>query len=660
MARSRLVIAGPVLVWLASAAALCAASPAPDFADGLYQVLEKKNCRACHQESGVASATRVHFPSETASQEQIGRFGISLAAVVDRNAPQESLLLSKPTNRIPHTGGALIEPGSPEEQSLLEWIRYLARLPAEQLARERSQQPSAIPKAPLRRLTHSQYNNTVRDLLGNKTRPAARFPAEDFVNGYQNQVAAQSITPLLAEAYSNAAEKLARDAFRFGGPNRFIACEPAEAADRSCASKFIHEFGLKAFRRPLTENEHDIFLALFLSEARSKDDFHQGARLVVETMLQAPDFLFLVESGDSAGRRQYHVASRLSYFLWDTTPDDELLRAADAGELSTAEAVEKQARRMLGDPQARRTLDQFLAQWLRFDRALGTVKDAVKYKNFTPQVAEGMTEETRRLFGHFVWGGRDFRGFFNADFTFANDFLTELYGLEPPPAPFALVRFPADFSRAGVLGHGTYLAQTGKPDETSPTERGLFIREHFLCQTVPPPPPGVNAALPPLRFGAKPQSTREVLTQMHTTNESCHSCHKLVDPIGFGFEKFDTTGRRREKQVVTINPTRQQRRDGAKQETHELAIDTSGQIAGLPDAEFSTAKEVGPILAESPTCHKCLAKQLFRYAFGRHETSADAATIDRAYAAFRDSRFRFQELIIALVTSKAFLSAGGS
>ena len=659
MARSQLVVAGPALVWLASAAALSAASPEPDFTAGLYQVLEKKNCRACHRESGVASATRVHFPSDTASQEQIERFGRGLAALVNRNAPEESLLFNKPTNRIPHTGGPLIEPGSPEEQSLLEWVRHLARLPAEQLAEERSKRPSPIPEAPLRRLTHSQYNNTVRDMLGDKTRPARRFPAEDFVNGYQNQVAAQSITPLLAEAYSNAAEKLARHAFRFGDPNRFIPCKPAGAADRSCASKFIREFGLKVFRRPLTENEHDVFLSLLLDEGRNKDDFHQGARLIVETMLQAPDFLFLVERGESGGRRQFQVASRLSYFLWDTLPDDELLRAAAAGELATPETVEKQGRRMLADPRARQTLDQFLAQWLRFDRALGTVKDAVKYKNFTPQVAESMTEETRRLFHHYAWGDRDFRGFFTADFTFANDFLTELYGLASPPAPFALVRFPADFSRAGVLGHGTYLAQTGKPDETSPTERGLYIREHFLCQTVPPPPPGVNAALPPLRFGAKPLSTRDLLTQMHTTNESCNSCHKLIDPIGFGFEKFDTTGRRREKQAVTLSPTRQQRSNGAKPETHELDIDTQGRIAGIPNSEFSSAKEVSRILAESPTCHKCVAKQLFRYAFGRHETSADAPTIERAYAVFRDSRFRFQELIIALVTSDAFLSVGG-
>ena len=146
---------------------------------------------------------------------------------------------------------------------------------------------------------------------------------------------------------------------------------------------------------------------------------------------------------------------------------------------------------------------------------------------------------------------------------------------------------------------------------------------------------------------------------MHTTKESCHSCHKLIDPIGFGFEKFDTTGRRREKQVVRINPTRQQRRDGAEPETHELAIDSTGRIAGIANSEFSSAKEVSRILAESPTCHKCVAKQLFRYAFGRHETAADAPTIDHAYAAFRDSHFRFQELIIALVTSEAFLNVDG-
>ena len=421
--------------------------------------------------------------------------------------------------------------------------------------------------------------------------------------------------------------------------------------------EFVRDFGRKAFRRPLNGEEADRLVGALLNESGEHDSFLAGAQLAVEAMLQAPDFLFLIEHEGDRRYRGYETAARLSYLLWNTTPDERLVRTAEAGELDTAEGVEREARRMLEAPQARAAMEQFVAQWLRFDRALGAVKDAVKYKDFTAQVAEAMTEETRRLFARLVWEDRDFREFFTARYTYANSFLTSLYGLPPPGEPFARVDFPADFNRAGVLGHGTFLVQTGKPDETSPTERGLFIREHFLCQEVPPPPPGVNADLPPLTAGAKPLTTREVLVQMHTKDPSCASCHRLVDPIGFGFERFDTVARYRETLRVDLRPTAQQRRKGLKQETHDLPIDSSGLIAGLPDSNFSTPIEAGRILAESPVCQSCIVKQFFRYAFGRHETVADDPTIRRVFEAFRDSDFRFRELILSLATSPAFRRA---
>jgi len=624
-----------------------------DFARDVYPIFERHNCRACHNASGVASGTRMHLPAET-SQAAVEGFGYSLVELVNHNKPLESILLAKPTNRVQHTGGELISPGGEEEATWISWIRHLATSPdAAARARAATAAQAGRPE-PLRRLTHLQYNNTVRDLLGDKTKPANRFPGEDYVNGYINQAEAQSITPLLAEAYSSAAERLARGAFRFGDKQNLIPCEPTGPADRACAERFTREFGQKAFRRPLSQAETQAFVELLLGEGRREEDFLAGAQLVVEAMLQAPDFLFLIER-DGDATAGYETASRLSYLLWNSMPDAELFRAAAAGELADSQGVERQARRMLDSPRARAAMDEFVFQWLRFDRALGTVKDAVKYKEFTPQVAEAMTEETRRLFGQLVWNDKDFREFFTARYTFANSFLTALYDLPEPLEPFALVNFPENYDRAGALGQGTFLAQTGKPDETSPTERGLFVREHFLCQEVPPPPPGVNASLPPLALGGKPLTTREVLVQMHTKDPSCASCHHLVDPIGFGFEKFDTTGRRRETLTVALDPTPQQRKQGMKPEEHELPIDSSGSVAGLPNSEFSSPREVGEILAESPVCQKCIVKQLFRYSFGRHESLADAPTIDRAFAAFRDSGFRFRALIMSLATSPAFL-----
>ena len=279
------------------------------FSTTLFPILQQKNCRGCHNDDGVASATRLHFPPDTATPDQIEHFGRSLALLGE-------LLLNKPTQRIPHTGGKLIPPGSKEEETLLQWVEYLKEHPYIVEAHPARPEP-ATPKSVIRRLTHSQYNNTVRDLLGDQTLPAAQFPQEDFVNGFKNQAEAQSVSPLLAEAYSAAAERLARNAFRGGDTNNLVPCKPASAADAACRDQFLRRFGLRAFRRPLSEGERRRYGALFDKEARSAGgDFLRGAQLVVEAMLQAPGFLYHTAQGP------YATASRLSYFLWDTMPDE--------------------------------------------------------------------------------------------------------------------------------------------------------------------------------------------------------------------------------------------------------------------------------------------------------------------------------------------------
>ena len=389
-------------------APLPAAEDALTFARELYPILEAANCRTCHTPDGVASATRIHFPEASATAEEVEAFGASLEVVVDREDPSRSLLLNKPTNRIPHTGGRLIEPGSVEEQSLVRWINYLARQDKSAVAKRK--EAGASTRLPVRRLTHSQYNNTVRDLLEDQTAPADRFPGEDYVNGFKNQAQGQSISPLLAEAYSTAAEKLARAAFRNGDSHGLVPCKPRSATDHACATEFVRTFGERAFRRPLNTEETDSFTRLLLPEAHEAGEFLAGAQIVVEAMLQSPDFLFLVERGADGGNTAHELAARLSYFLWDTAPDPELRATAASGEILTREDLEHQARRMLADPRARQALDQFISQWLRFDRVLGAIKDAVLYKDFTPQVSEALTEETRRFVHHLVWNNRNFMG----------------------------------------------------------------------------------------------------------------------------------------------------------------------------------------------------------------------------------------------------------
>ena len=652
--RNIVCLAGFVL----SSAGTVAAQTEAAFAEGLYLRLEAQNCRACHNASGVASGTRLHFPEPGAARDAVDAFGLELAQLVDRNAPEESLLILKPTNRIPHTGGPLIAIGSEDERLLEAWVRFLAG--SAPVAPGPAGHLRTRPQEPLRRLTRTQYDNTVRDLLGDGTRPSRNFPAEDFVNGYTNQASAQAITPLLAEAYATAAERLARNAFRYGDENRLLPCTPAGPADRECALSFVRQFGLRAYRRPLSDAEADAYVDLILNWSTRSGDFLAGAAVAVEAILQAPQFLFHARGPVDGPHRQFATAGAVSYGLLNTLPDGELLRAASQGRLATREQVEQQARRLLDSGAARPVFDQFFSQWMRFDRLLDSVKDRNLYRNYDPQVAESMTEESRRLFNHLVWSDADFRAFFTADYTFVDDFLTVLYEMPDPDLPFSRTPYPDGSTRRGILGHGTFLAQTGKPVQTSPTERGLFIREHFLCQTIPPPPPGVDASLPPLAPGGEPISVRRAMENLHASAESCASCHKLVDPIGFGFEHFDTVGAFRELEPVRVEPTIEQERQGKKAETHHLPIDSSGYIAGIEGSTFDSPLRAGEILANSRVCQQCVVKQVFRYLFGRHEVREDAELIDRAYNRFQQSGFLFRELVLSLVVSEEFLGVDWS
>jgi hypothetical protein len=348
------------------------------------------------------------------------------------------------------------------------------------------------------------------------------------------------------------------------------------------------------------------------------------------------------------------VASRLSYFLWDTMPDQALFEAAKKGDLLTAEGIERQARRLLSDEHARAAFDEFLAQWLRFDRLRSAVRDRRLFPEFSDELVNNMMEEVRQLFEHPVWDNGNFLDFFKADYAYVSTDLARLYGLNPPASEFAQVKFPAGSERGGIAGSGLFLTLTSKPSETSPTERGLFIREHFLCQVVPPPPPGVNTNLPTITDD-QPMTNRQRL-KIHLSSPTCAACHNLIDTVGFGLERFDAIGRYHPKQIVTIFPTLDELKDNKslKPRVHELDVDIGASVRGIANSEFASPQQLGRILAATPNCQRCIVKQLFRYAMGRAETAADQPLLDGALEEFRNSEFHFQKLIIFIVKSKAF------
>ncbi len=312
---------------------------------------------------------------------------------------------------------------------------------------------------------------------------------------------------------------------------------------------------------------------------------------------------------------------------------------------------------MLGDPKAREGLDEFVAEWMRFDRVMTASRERRLYPLFSRELARSMTEESRRFIADLVWNDRSFMEAFTAKFSFINSDLAAVYKMAPPSRDFDRVEFPPESERSGLLGQALFLTLSSKPDETAPTGRGLFVREQFLCQQVPPPPPGVDTNLPPVEE-SKPVTNRERLA-MHAGNQMCAGCHNLIDPIGFGFEKFDAIGMRREKHKLLFYPQLTgvaARR--AKPKEVELELNTKGRVAGIQGSDFSSPRELGELLARTPQCQECVVKQLFRYMSGRQDTAADRPVLNRAYEAFRKSDYRFKELMVALVKLREFPDSG--
>jgi hypothetical protein len=314
---------------------------------------------------------------------------------------------------------------------------------------------------------------------------------------------------------------------------------------------------------------------------------------------------------------------------------------------------------MLDNPQSKRSLEVFLGQWLRFDRVMSSVRNERVNTDFSMSMLPVMTEETKHLFNYLVWNDKNFMEMFNADYTFISARLAQHYGMPAPSEEFGMAKYPPNSTRAGVLGHAGLLTLTAGNTNTSPTARGLFVREHFLCQNVPPPPPGVDTNLPAVS-AERPLTNKERLA-VHLTSKSCAACHTLIDPIGLGFEGFDNIGRSRDKLVLKLQQSRDSVTNKTKEtQTFELPLDTTAHIQGVPNSDFSTIKQLGNILANDATCQRCMVKQIFRYAAGRHEMESDQPYLDGMYETFKKSGFHFRDLLLEVVTSQPFLGEAGA
>lgn len=495
--------------------------------------------------------------------------------------------------------------------------------------------------SPIRRLSAWEYDNTILDLLGDDTHPAAGFPQEGG-SGFDNNADVSAVTWLMAQKYMLASEDVAGRAVEDLGT--LLPCDPAgdAAVEHVCVEQWLDGFGPRAWRRPLTDYERDELLALF-DELRATDDLPTSLSMVLQALLQSPHFLYRVELGvpgeqGAAAVRldDYEMASRLSYFLWGSMPDDELLDTAGAGGLSTPEDIETQARRMLDDPKARRMVEHFHEQWLGTIRLVSLDKDITEFPEWSPELSAKQVQEAAAFVDHvFFEGEGTLDELLTAPYTFVDAELAEFYGLPAPEgAGLQQVEGTGSMELSGILSLGGVLSAYSKANMTDPIKRGLFVREHLLCQ-IPPPPPDDVPLLPPVLDDDS--TTREQFEQ-HRADPACAACHTLFDPIGFGFENYDAVGRWR----TTENG---------------FPIDASGELNGMDNGgEFDGVHAMGQKLAASDDVAECVTRQWFRFTYGRTESAeADACNMDTLTATFAESGHDLRELLVALTQTDAFL-----
>lgn len=493
----------------------------------------------------------------------------------------------------------------------------------------------------VRRLTPLEYNNTVRDLLGDQTAPADAFAPDAVLYGFNNNADAGAVSELLAEQYMEAAEALAAAAIQ--DLSAIVPCDPQAIGDAACGESFIRAFGRRAFRRPLTDGEVSRLQGVF-AFGLAESGFAAGVELTLQAILQSPQFLYRVELGTpdpDAGAgivrlTDHEIAARLSYLLWNSTPDEVLGAAADAGALRTREQIRAQAERMLADPRGESAVLDFHRQLLDLEGLALATKDPETYPDFTDAIRAAMAAETEAFVRHVIFeDDARLSTLLTAPYSFLNDQLAGYYAMPGAAGPdFVKVDFPAQSRRIGILTHGSLLTTLGKFNSTAPVHRGKFIRQQLLC-TVILPPPDVEFKPPMIDPNA---TTREKYLE-HSVNPACAGCHVAMDPLGFGFEHFDGAGRFR----ATENG---------------FPIDASGEIvgAGAIDGPFDGVGELAQRLADSEEVRACFVRQWFRYAYGRERADEDACTLDGLTAAFQ-ADVDVRELLIALTQTDAFLYA---
>ncbi len=506
------------------------------------------------------------------------------------------------------------------------------------------------PRAPLRRLTRIEYNNTMRDLLGDLTSPGNAFPSELSGNGFGNDADSQPVGSELADQYMKVSETVSAAVTTPGGIAKLAACAgqvtPATdaATETACVRSIVDSFVPKAWRRAPLPGEADSVLALFQA-VRAKADFPTSVAAMLQGVLQSPEFLYKPEFGAAvAGKPQVkqptgdEMATRLSYLYWSSTPDDVLRAAASSGGLATAAGVRTQAERLLNDPKSRPVIAQFFDKLLPIQGLAGLARDATTYPAYNPKVGAAMRLETQTFLEHQIFSGEAGSGtwpnVFTADYTYVNQDLAAFYGMAGITGD-TFQKVPLDTTkRRGLLTQAGILAGPIHTNHANPVVRGSFVVQKLLCYPIPFPTGAIAAKVTPPDPNSA-ATARQRFTQ-HSMDPVCKSCHVNMDPVGYALENFDPIGQYRT-------------------EENAVPIDATGTTPLLPKP-FNGAIELGQQLAESPEVQDCFATQWMSYGYGRNvKADTEVCSMNEVHTKFKDAGYNIKSLLLDLTQSDAFL-----
>jgi hypothetical protein len=497
----------------------------------------------------------------------------------------------------------------------------------------------------LHRLNRAEYNNTVADLLGTSLRPADMFPVDDPGGDFDNNSDVLTISPLHVSLYQGAAQTLIDDTLTNAARRaKLVPCDLV-AQGATCARTVLTAFMPRAWRRPVTSSEIDSEMAIITKGTAQMLTVEDSLKLALTSVLMSPNFVFRVEldpdrlSLTPHPLSGYEVASRLSYFLWSTMPDDTLMGAAGDGTILKADTLGTQVDRMMASPKAQALIDNFAGQWLYIREFAEMQPDPATYPMFDQPLRAALKSESEMLFKDVALNGAPVSTLLTANYLYANDRLATHYGLPAVNSTTPVkVSLTGTSHRGGILAQAGFLTATSHPIKTSPVKRGKWVLNQLLCYDVPAPPPGIQTNLD---LSDVVGTLRQVL-EHHRADPTCSACHNLMDPIGFGLENYNAVG-------------------AYRTQDSGMNIDSGGELPS--GGKFSGADQLSSLIAADPSFPACVARKLYSYALGRlpekAATHMDTQTLAGITSGFQSAGMSFKDLVKRIVTAPTFLSRRG-